>query len=224
MMRSPRSGVAAGRLAALGLVSVAIIGIASVVAAIPYRGSAGEGYSPLDHYISELGEVGQSQLAAWFDIALIVGGAGLAAFAILLGGRMSGRLRYLFLLFAVVSGISGTLVGVFPMNDLRVHRVVAGLFFETGWLMVLVFCIWLARGGSGFGRWLLIPGAVAVVASLGFILVYAGADGGSAFAAPTVRPAISAITVMEWAALITLLAWFVAVAIDVGRRRDPATQ
>jgi len=43
----------------------------------PYRGYAGEGYSPLTHFISELGEIAASRLAWAFNLGIVLGGIGL---------------------------------------------------------------------------------------------------------------------------------------------------
>lgn len=62
------------RLVMLGLGSVGVILLGMVVAALPYRGYAGEGYSPLNHFISELGEIAASRLAWAFNLGIVLGG------------------------------------------------------------------------------------------------------------------------------------------------------
>jgi hypothetical membrane protein len=89
--RSVTVRVTSRRLGALGLVSVAVILAGMLVAALPYRGYAGEGYSPLTHFISELGEIKASCLAWAFNLGLVVGGAGLAVFLLLLADRVTVR-------------------------------------------------------------------------------------------------------------------------------------
>jgi len=67
--------VTSRRLALLGLASAGVILFGVVIAAVPYRGHAGEAYSPLNHFISELGEVATSRLAWAFNLGIILGGS-----------------------------------------------------------------------------------------------------------------------------------------------------
>ena len=71
----------------------AIILAGMIVAAIPYRGYAGEGYSPLNHFISELGEIAASRLAWAFNLGIVLGGVGLGAFLLLAARAADRRFR-----------------------------------------------------------------------------------------------------------------------------------
>lgn len=68
-----------------GFLGSAIIVLGSLITAIPYRGKEGESYSILNHFISELGEVGVSRLAPVFNASLIAGGVVLLIFVLGLG-------------------------------------------------------------------------------------------------------------------------------------------
>ena len=57
-----------------GLVGSIIVSLGSLITALFYHGEQGEKYSLFNHYISELGQYGVSQLALLFNISLIVGG------------------------------------------------------------------------------------------------------------------------------------------------------
>jgi hypothetical protein len=57
----------------LGWAGSLIILICSLIAALAYRGKAGERYSIARHFVSELGERGVSRLAWVFNAGLIVG-------------------------------------------------------------------------------------------------------------------------------------------------------
>ena len=90
-MKPPSDAVATRRrLAALGLAGSAIISLGSVVAAVAYVGKHGQRYSPLNHWISELGEVAESELHLAFNLGLIVGGPMLALFLVGLGRMVGG--------------------------------------------------------------------------------------------------------------------------------------
>lgn len=209
----------AGRL---GLVSAAAILIAAFITAIPYVGYAGEGYSPLNHFISELGEVGRSRLALLFDATIALGGLGLMLFLVMVSRRMSGRYRQAMAVVGVLAGVSGMLVGFFPMNTLLVHRIVSGAFFLTCWLTAAVFTLWLARSrGSSFPRWLLAPAAFAVAVDFVFVGVYSTYHPVDPDAPILARADIWSVPLLEWASLLSLLLWLICVAWVLARTRRP---
>jgi hypothetical protein len=212
--------VTSRRLALLGLGSVGVILLGMLAAAIPYRGYAGEGYSPLTHFISELGEIAASRLAWAFNLGIVLGGIGLGAFLLLLADRLGGRFRIALVVIGAVAGVSGTLVGVFPMDYLATHRVVSDVFFVTGWLVAGIFSLWLvAAPRPDFSRWLLVPGAAVVVVFLTFIAVYTTYRPADPEARILVRSdGIWTVPFLEWASLLSLLVWFVCVSIVLLRQ------
>jgi hypothetical membrane protein len=207
------------RHAVLGLASVGVILLGMVIAGVAYRGHAGEAYSPLNHFISELGEIAASRLAAAFNLGILVGGLGLLAFLMILAGRLDGRYRSALIAVGAVSGVAGALVGVFPMDYRNLHQIVAGVFFLTGWLTTIVASLWLVRAPApSLPRWLLIPGAVVVVATLTFIPVFSGYRPANPGGPVLDRPdGVWSVAVLEWAALLSLLAWFVCVSLALLR-------
>jgi hypothetical membrane protein len=200
------NATAATRIGAIaGLVGSGAIVIASIVTAIAYTGSAGESYSPFNHFVSELGETADSELATLFNIGLIVAGLCLVAFMIGLRPRLNGRWGWAVMVLGVIAGVFGALVGVFPMGQ-SVHTPVAGVFFLTLMLSVLVFSIaMLADQVPSLPRWLLWPGGVAVVGSLLFLILVA--TGGLDVPSPGDRPAFLLVTFVEWVALLSTIAW-----------------
>ena len=214
--------VTSRRLALLGLASVGTILAGMIIAAIAYRGYDGEAYSPLNHFVSELGEIGASRLAWVFNLGIVLGGAGLGIFLLLLTRHMSGPFRPVLTLVGLVAGASGTLVGVFPMDYLMTHRIVSGVFFLSGWIVAGLFTAWLlAARRYGFPRWLGAPGAAVVAVSLAFIAVYSTYAGADAAGHIVNRPSsFWDVPFLEWAALLSLLAWFVCVSLVL--LREPA--
>ena len=207
-------------LGLLGLGSVAVILAGMLGAAAAYRGLSGEGYSPLNHFISELGQIAVSRYASVFNLGLVVGGLGLGVFMLLLATCLTGRYRNTLLAISVVAGISGALVGLFPMDYHALHRVVSGAFFLTGWLVAGVFGVWLTRtANTGFPRWLLIPSAVVVVVFLVFIAVYTTYNPANPDGRILGRPDVWQYPLLEWASLLSLLAWFVCVSAVLVRKR-----
>jgi hypothetical membrane protein len=209
------------RIGLLGLASVAVILVGMASAAIPYRGYAGEGYSPLNHFISELGEVAASRYAWAFNLSLVVGAMGLGAFLVALSSWLSGRLRTAFLAFSAVAGTAGALVGVFPMDYLGTHRVVSFAFFLTGWLVAATFTIWLARTlDSDFPRWLVLPGILVSAVFVIFMADYSTYHPADPDARILTRPEVWSVPALEWAALLSLLFWFVCVGVVLLRQRS----
>jgi hypothetical membrane protein len=210
----------------LGLGSIAAILGGALVTAIPYRGWAGESYSPLNHFVSELGEIARSQASPAFNLGIIAGGLGLGLFLILLSRRLTGRYRPAMAVAGLVADVSGTLVGIFPMDYHPIHGLVSAVFFCSGWIVMALFSGWLltrTRTGLGFGRWLFAPAAVGIAASLAFVEVYANYSPLPADVHIMGRPSVWTVPLLEWVALVSLLAWFACVALEMvraGRERD----
>ncbi|MRS02563.1 hypothetical protein EG832_04965, partial [bacterium] len=58
-----------------GWIGSLVILAGCLITALRYRGRSDEKYSILNHFISELGEIGVSKLAMVFNIGMIIGGA-----------------------------------------------------------------------------------------------------------------------------------------------------
>ena len=110
-----------------------------------YVGEAGESYSFLNHYISELGQVGVSHLAPLFNTGLILGSFVSIVFTVGLGMYIKNTAAKIAMGVGVFSGIACILVGFFPMNNLHTHTIVATSFFVSGMLMVAIFSVAIAR-------------------------------------------------------------------------------
>ncbi len=208
-MSGTRVTVAAGWIGALPIAGV------SVMAAAVYSGRQGEAYSPLTHFISELGEPGVSALATLFNVGLIVGGGCLAVFMIGLAAHIPGVYRYGVAFFGAVAGVAGALVGVFPMDHRDLHGLVALTFFQTAWIAVGIFTLdVLVRGAWRFPRWLAIPGTATVLAFVAFLLDVRieTSAGGAALDTPAVRPDPWAMPSLEWATLVAIVVWVGIVA------------
>lgn len=196
-----------------GLLGSSVIAIASLVTAIGYTGSKGEAYSPLNHFVSELGEVGVSQLARVFNLGLNVGGVCFVVFMLGLAVARSGGLRYAYGLTGVIAGIGGFFVGIFPMNQLDQHGVAALTFFVLGLVTVLLASIDFARADDArFPRWLAAIGAATVVAFAVFLVILFGEAGGLAH--PDERAAIWPLTIFEWLLIAGILAWVFLTALS----------
>jgi hypothetical membrane protein len=203
----------------LGLFGAGLILLAALVTAIPYRGWAGEAYSPLNHFISELGELERSQLAPLFDAALVIGSVSLMLFLYLLSRRATGPARTGLAVAGLLAGLGGLLVGVFPMDTGALHRIVSGVFFLTSWLVAGVFTLWLARTRSRIlPRWLLAPAVLAVVVDLVFVVIYTTYRPAHPDAHIVIRDGVWIYPLLEWASLLSLLVWILCTALVLLRR------
>jgi hypothetical membrane protein len=193
-----------------GLLGVAVMALGSVVTALAYSGKYGQPYSPLNHWVSELGETGVSELARVFNVSLMVGGLLFALFMALLAMSRSGPLRYAYGALGVIAGVAGFFVGVFPMNQLAQHSTAALTFFNLGWISVgLASLDFVLRPDPRFPRWLAIIGALTVVAFVGF-LVAVQVDplvGEDMLGAPENRPDFWIVATLEWAIIAGMLGW-----------------
>jgi hypothetical membrane protein len=189
-----------------GLIGASVIALGSIAAAIAYTGVNGESYSPLNHFVSELGELGVSELARVFNIALTIGGVCFVLFMIGLAATRQGRLRYLYGTTGVIAGVGGAFVGVFPMNDLDRHGLAALTFFVLGMVTVLLASFDFVRAPDPrFPRWLSVIGGATVVAFAIFLVILRGeADG---LAHPEERVAIWPLTIFEWLLIVGILGW-----------------
>jgi hypothetical membrane protein len=209
-------------LAGLGLGSIAVILAGVTAAALLFQGFTGEAYSPLNHFISELGEISVSRFAWSYNLGIAAGGLGLGLFLILLSPALTGRFRGAFVAVSLVAGISGPLCGLFPMDYHSTHRLVSDVFFLTGGLVAAVFTVWLARvGAAGFPRWLILPGVLVVAVFATFITVYAtGYHPTDPDAHIVERASVWIVPSLEWASLLALLLWLGCVSVALLRQPE----
>lgn len=204
-----------------GAVGVGLIVLGSLLAALAYRGRLDEPYSFLNHFVSELGEVGVSDWAVVFNLGLIAGGLCLTVFMLALAVTLRHWFSLPFGLIGLVTGLSGALVGVFPMNDVDNHVTVAMTFFNTGWIATGLFALYvlLARKHA-FPRWLAVPGLVATVCFVAFLQAATpGAESSvDVLGVPEGRPDVWIVPILEWLVIASVLAWIALTALALHRQ------
>jgi hypothetical protein len=207
-----------------GLAGCAIIGLASLYAALRYTGSQQERYSIFNHFISELGEFGVSSQARVFNLGLVLGGLTLVFFVAGLGLQLSGMWGWLGLLAGLWAAISLILVGLYPMNNLEAHGRVAISYFRAGLVMVLLFGIAIIAQPDGNSVIPKVANMAGVLAAgtYGAFLVMLRKPAGEESDSQDVevldadetreRPRFWLLPVMEWAVFFSTLIWFFCVA------------
>jgi hypothetical membrane protein len=184
---------------------------------IGYVGTAGEPYSFLNHYISELGEVGVSHLAPLFNTGLILGGFASVVFMVGLGMYIKNTAAKIGMGVGVFSGIACSLVGFFPMNNLHIHTIVATCFFFSGMLVVAMFSVAIAKQKEAkIPRPFSLVGVVVVGVFIAF-LVDAYAMGHGVGHGPlgviSSRPHIWWRPLLEWSVFVAIVGWMLLASV-----------
>jgi hypothetical membrane protein len=181
-----------------------------------YRGKHGERYSLLNHFISELGEVGVSRAAWIFNTGLLLAGMLLLPYTVGLGIAFGSLLGWLGTAAGLIAVLGVAAVGVFPMNNIQSHTTAATTYFRAG--LVMVFFFGLAIFFQPAGK-TVIPQTANILSLLTF-LAY-----GAFLAFPLAmkkeqtatdildpqqepeRPRIDALPTLEWLVFFSTIAW-----------------
>lgn len=199
-----------------GIFGIIIISICSLTTALAYTGTAGESYSILNHYISELGQVGVSRYAQVFNTGLILSGICFSIFMFCLGLYYKSILGYIAGSVGAFASIAMSFVGIFPMNHLATHVMVANIFFYSGLLAILLFTILIFTDKKNIlSKWLSIPGFIALGSFVYFVFEILNGPKKLNVLSTTdiVRPQIWINSIAEWSILITMLIWILCISI-----------
>jgi hypothetical membrane protein len=205
--------------AASGLTGAGVVALFSLVAALFYTGPSGERYSLLNHFISELGQVGVSPLAWLFNLGLIIGGLLFLPFSLGLGLTLRSWVGGLGAAAGAGAALALAAVGLFPMNNLDPHVTAALTYFRLGLVTVVVFGLAIQlqpRNRVVVRRWANLASLAAAGSYLAFIVFMTrmpltGANPlDPAFHSG--RPGVWPLAVLEWAVFFSTIAWFAAIA------------
>ena len=206
-----------------GIFGCLIVCIAGIYTSLGYTGRSRERYSWLNHFISELGEVGVSSRATIFNISLIINGIILIPFMVGLGIEVKNIWGWLGIVAGVWVSISCMCVGLFPMNNLIPHTKAATSYFRGGLVTILIFnlAIFLQPNGHvQITKYTLIPGSLAFASYSLFLIIAArmatNPNQLNALDPSQIpeRPRIWILTILEWLILFTSLAWFIVVSVS----------
>ncbi len=197
-------------LSYIAFFSVFVIVMGSLLTGLVYKGKAGERYSIFNHYISELGELSQSDWAPIFNHSLILGGIGLTLFMVLLALILRHWFAIIASLSGIYAGINCTLVGFIPMDNIEPHYKVAMDFFFYGMLGVGLYSLYFLFFSRGkHPKTLAIPGLIAAASFASFLYL----PSSTLQPVPAAdRSAFILITFLEWMIFITVLIWVLTVA------------
>lgn len=205
-----------------GLLGCVLLPFCSAMAAWGYVGKAGENYSLLNHFISELGWRGVTPAAAWFNGGLIAGSICLLLFAFSFWKNFFGRGRLWVLAVSLITSLACLCVGLLPMDLLWPHLRAAMVFFHAALVLVLLSSFLILRNGkSNLPKWLGWLGALPAACFAAFVLwpkdsIRSWIQNPKAF----IRPEIWALPIWEWACFFSIIGWLIVAIIVLLRRQN----
>jgi len=207
-----------------GILGSVIIGLGIMISVLFYQGRAEENYSFLNHFVSELGEAPWSTASWAFNYSLIVGGILILFFMITLWPVFESWIGKFIVIMGIVTSASGSLVGVYPMNQLVPHVNVALTFFYSGLLVTILFSFYLfTNQNKFFPKWMAAPGLVSFVCFFSFLflldpIVPEGEPLKNVLLILENRPAVIETAIFEWAVILSTLIWIFVLAVYVKKR------
>ena len=204
-----------------GILGTLIIILGIGTSALHYQGKQGERFSVLNHFISELGEVGISPSAGLFNLGMILGGLTLVPYMVGLGFWFDSLAGWLGSATGVVAVLAVAAVGIFPVNNLAAHVRAAMTYFRSGLIMVFFFALAILFQPASLHP---IPQTANMLSVLAFLpyaafLFLSGRryDQNQAEALDpqmeSVRPRISLLPILEWAVFFTTILWLFGMAL-----------
>ena len=194
----------------IGQAGVLILLLSALMPAAFYIGRQNETYSFLNHFISELGEIGVSPLAYIFNGGLILGGICISSFMLGMAIHIGGSWGLILGAIGLVTGISATLVGVFPMNQLEIHTAIANTFFYGGLLAALGYTLYVIFSPQPrLPKITAITGGATMLAFAAFVWFLPAPleDGQSISEILKNRPEIWTLPILEWVVFLCVMGW-----------------
>lgn len=179
-----------------------------------YEGTLGEPFSIFNHYISELGELGVSELAWMFNIGLILAGILFIPFMIGLSFYVDNIISKITILVGVFSCVAIVFVGIYPMNYLNEHTISAISFFLSGMVMTFLWAIAiLFQKEVKIHKGLSLGGFLNMSIFILFLYGPWEATGGT-------RPEFSMSVTLEWAIYFAIVGYLLTLALYVWRKES----
>ena len=194
----------------IGQAGIFILLLSVLIAASSYVGKQNETYSFLNHFISELGEKGVSQFANIFNGGLILGGACISFFMLGLAMHIGNSWGLILGAIGLVTGVSATLVGVFPMNQLEIHTLIANTFFYGGLLVALGYTLYvLFSPKPRLPKITALTGGLTMLAFAAFVWFLPAPleDGQNIHEILKNRPKVWMLPILEWVVFLCVMVW-----------------
>jgi hypothetical membrane protein len=204
-----------------GIAAATLLFLSWVVTATFYRGKTGEVFSPLNHFVSELGQTGVSRFAALFNSGIVIGGLFIIVFMVGLGFYIRKIPAYIGTAFGIIAAVAAVLIGFFPINHGSVHTTVSILFFFGALACVITFNLTIATDRSKtVSSWLIVPGFISFGLFSLLILAILAEPSPTAVLNPAiaVRPEVWMTAILEWLACLSLIAWVLSFSIYLRRK------
>jgi hypothetical membrane protein len=213
----------------LGIIGIAGVGLCLVLLIIAIITFEDGVYSPLHCFVSELGLYTRGYFtissALLYNIGTIIAGLVVAFFMLMTGIRKSTWMDASVSFFGILSGILLTAQGIYTLNYAPYHSIVLIAFFISVFVMCALYII-SQLAGAGIKNASLATVLVAFVAgctSAAFAVFEVLGGMGRVFAADASgvgRLSVMPFAIIEWAALILLLAFIVLLAVRALTGRD----
>ncbi len=211
-----------------GLSGVLLIVLAVLLSAAVYAGRNGERYSPFNHFISELGQVGVSRGAPVFNAGLIAGGLILLPFITGLGVAIESLWARLGMLAGIGAAVACMLIGVFPMNRLAPHTKAAMAYFRLGLATIVLFSLGIFFQPAGAAVVPPVANFVGLAAALAYasFLIWMGRQAAKVETSDMLNPGVLiavarprfwVMAMLEWAVFLSTMLWFLCIAVLVIR-------
>lgn len=199
-----------------GIIGSIIILFALFIPQIGYKGRQGENYSILNHFVSELGELGVSHLALVFNIGLFIGGLFYLLFMVGFGKFIENKIAKVAMVIGIISSICSSLVGVFPMNYLVPHYIAAMGFFFGALITILVFTIAILVQKNGkIPKLFSIPGFLVAVVYVWMLSYMFSGNTSDLTVNFTSRPDIWIVPMLEWAAILSVVGYLLLISLYI---------
>ncbi len=206
-----------------GFLGSGIVLLSMFITAIMYRGPSGQIFNPLNHFISELGYIGVSNFSWLFNIGIFVGGLVLACFMWGLSDKVKTRILEISSLVGILACVFGSLIGIFPMNTVNTHIVIAMAFFISSTITIILFSIGIyIDPESILPKALVWYGGIVVVIFVLFLFNpfdISAVNFTGSFTQENIsnldnfRPGIWNLAILEWLSVLSIITWIIIVSI-----------
>lgn len=185
-----------------------------VIAAVCFRTPDGAGYSPLNHFVSELGWYRYSRMAWVYNSCLFVSGIMFIPLSWALWRQSRTRLRCIAMVFGICAAIGVCLAAVLPMDIIVPHLYAALIIFLGLLFSVSLFTIAFCLDRKGWMSWTLVAAGILLVAICLVLMALPKHEFVSFIKAPDsfARSRLWLLPFVEWSFFASLFLWALTVA------------